>query len=63
MQKNSGTANEILGISPSELTGMSIPEIKNLIALTQAGLAASEPRMTDDEIDEAAKKIFADAQD
>ncbi len=63
LPKNSGTANEILGISPSELTGLSLDEIKNLIRDVQDGLSASEPRMNEEEIDEAAKKILVDAQE
>ena len=63
MQKNSGTANEILGISPSELTGFSLDEIKNLIRDVQDGLLASEPRMSDDEILSAAEQIYKDSND
>ena len=63
MQKNSGTANEILGISPSELTGLSLDEIKNLIRDVQDGLSASEPRMTEDEILSTAEQIYKDAND
>jgi CO dehydrogenase/acetyl-CoA synthase epsilon subunit len=57
----SNTSNDILGVSPSELAGYTIDEIAGLIQKAQAGLALSEPRMTEKEIFEAAKKIYADA--
>lgn len=63
MQKNSGTANEILGISPSQLTGYSVEQIAQFIRDVQNGMATSEPGMTEDEIQQAAKQIFIDAQE
>ena len=63
MKYNSGMANEILGISPSELTGMSVDEIKACIRTVQDGMSEFEPRMTEKEIDDVAHQIFVDAQE
>ena len=57
----SNTSNEILGVSPSELVGYTRDEIAGFIRNVQDGLAASEPRMSEDEISTAADQIFTDA--
>lgn len=57
----SNVSNEILGISPSELIGYTHDEIAGFIRNVQDGLAASEPRMSEDEISAAANQIFTDA--
>ena len=63
MKKNSGTANEVLGISPSELTGMSVDEIKACIRTVQDGMSEFDRIMTEDDIDKAAEQILIDAQE
>ncbi|MHB0966004.1 MAG: hypothetical protein ACYC36_06060 [Bellilinea sp.] len=61
MKRISNKSYEVLGINPSELTGMSTEEIADLIRKVQSGLSISEPRMTEDEIQETAEKIHKDA--
>lgn len=61
MKSISNESYEVLGINPSELTGMSTEEIADLIRKVQSGLSISEPRMTENEIQDAAEKIHKDA--
>ena len=61
MDTISNTSNEILGVSPDTLAGLPQSEIIAIIRLVQAGLSATEPGMTEDEIQAAAEQIFADA--
>ena len=61
MDTISNTSNDILGVSPSALSGLPQSEIADMIRLVQAGLAETEPHMTENEIQAAAKQIFADA--
>lgn len=56
---NSGTSNEILGISASELTGYSVEEIAAMIERVQSG--TQDGNMTADEIQEAAETIYKEA--
>ena len=57
----SNTSNEILGVSPSELAGYSVEQIAQFIRDVDNGLSATEPGMTEEEIQAAAENIFADA--
>ncbi len=60
-QYSSNLSHEVLGIRASELAGYSQDEIADMIRSVQAGLAASEPRMSESEIQEAAETIHQEA--
>ena len=61
MKAISNTAYEILGINPSELMGFDREQIAGFIRKVQASLSIGEPRMTEEEISDAANSIFDDA--
>jgi hypothetical protein len=58
MKKNSGASNEILGVSPSELTGLSVTEIEQLIRRVQSGVQGE--KIPESEILNLAQQIFED---
>lgn len=53
--------NETIGYETSELKGYSLEEIADMIRSVQAGLAISEPRLSEKEIEEEAQKIYTEA--
>ncbi len=59
MKQYSGTSNEILGVSASELTGYTVEELAEMIRQVQAG--TQDGNMTADEIQEAAETICKEA--
>jgi len=61
MKRSGNISNEVLGIRASELTGYTQDQIADMIRSVQAALAASEPRMSESEIQEAAEKIYTEA--